>query len=190
MAADFYVKCALDPPLQLPERIETSRLVLRRPTEVDALAIFSAYTQDALVSRFMVWRPHSSATETQAFIESCIRAWDEASRWAYVLTEVGDSSAIGMLEARPKGFTLDLGYVLAVAHWGKGYMPEAVAALTEVAHEVGYYRVQAFCDVENRASQRTLEKAGFSREGRLERYMVHPNLSPEPRACFMYSKCR
>ncbi|MBX3619006.1 MAG: GNAT family N-acetyltransferase [Rhizobacter sp.] len=176
--------------MQLPERIETGRLVLRRPTDADALAIFSAYTQDVLVSRFLVWRPHSAVAEAQAFIESCISAWEEASRLAYVLVEAGSSSAIGMLEARPDGLTVDLGYVLARAHWGKGYMPEAVAALAEAALDVGYYRVQAFCDVENRASQRTLEKAGFTREGRLERYMVHPNISPVPRACFMYARCR
>lgn len=43
---------------------------------------------------------------------------------------------------------------------------------------------------ENHSSQRTLEKAGFAREGRMERYMIHPNISAEPRACFMYSRCR
>jgi [ribosomal protein S5]-alanine N-acetyltransferase len=52
------------------------------------------------------------------------------------------------------------------------------------------YRVHAACDVENIASQRALEKASFVREGRLERFTVHPNISPEPRPCFMYAKCR
>lgn len=176
--------------MQLPERIETPRLVLRRPVEADALAIFRAYTQDAAVSRFMVWRPHSSASETQAFIAACMAAWEEASRLAYVLAEAGSPSAIGMLEARPDGLTVDLGYVLSASHWGKGYMPEAVDAVAEAALAAGFFRVQAFCDVDNRASRRTLEKAGFSLEGRLERYMVHPNVSPEPRACCMYARCR
>ena len=174
----------------LPQRLETNRLLLRRPTEVDAGEIFRAYTQDPLVSRFMVWKPHSAEAETRIFITSCIAAWDEGSRLAYVLTESGCSSAIGMLEARIHGHTVDLGYVLTRAHWGKGYMPEAVAALAATALERGYFRVQAFCDVENRPSQRTLEKAGFAREGRLERYIVHRNISPEPRPCYMYAKCR
>ena len=138
----------------------------------------------------MVWKPHLSEAETRAFIASCIADWKEGARLPYVLTEVGSSSAIGMLEARIHGPTLDLGYVLARAHWGKGYMPEAVAALAGNALQQGHFRVQAFCDVENHPSQRTLEKAGFTREGRLERYMVHPNVSLEPRPCFMYSRCR
>lgn len=54
----------------------------------------------------------------------------------------------------------------------------------------GFFRVQASCDVDNIASQRALEKSGFVREGRLERLTVHPNISPEPRPCFMYARCR
>lgn len=154
------------------------------------MAIFSAYTQDPRVSRYMVWKPHTSIAETKTFIASCIAAWEEGSRFPYVLTEAGSSYAIGMLEARIQNLTVDLGYVLAPDHWGNGYMPEAIASLATTALTIGYFRVQAFCDVENHPSQRTLEKAGFSREGRLERYMVHPNLSPEPRPCFMYSRSR
>ena len=96
-----------------------------------------------------------------------------------------------MLEARPAGHQVDLGYVLAPAYWGRGYMPEAVRALAERAlGEGGFFRVQAFCDVENIPSQRTLEKAGFVREGRHERFIIHPNRSDEPRPCFMYARCR
>jgi RimJ/RimL family protein N-acetyltransferase len=53
-----------------------------------------------------------------------------------------------------------------------------------------FHRVQATCDVENTGSWRALEKAGFVREGRLERYTIHPNTDPEPRACYMYARCR
>ena len=96
-----------------------------------------------------------------------------------------------MLEARMQGTTVDIGYVLAPSHWGKGFMPEAIQALTGVAlQKPSVYRVQATCDTENVPSQRALEKSGFRREGRFERYTVHPNISPEPRACFMYAKCR
>ena len=174
----------------MPEQISTERLVLRRPIESDARDIFASYAQDARVSRFMVWQPHTSESTVSEFIGSCIDAWAGGTRLAYVLTELGTSSAIGMLDARLSGFTVDLGYVLAPAKWGKGYMPEAVAALAAEALRGEYFRVQAFCDIENRPSQRTLEKAGFNREGRLERFMVHPNVSLEPRPCFMYSKCR
>jgi [ribosomal protein S5]-alanine N-acetyltransferase len=53
-----------------------------------------------------------------------------------------------------------------------------------------FFRARATCDVENRPSARALEKSGCLREGRLERYIVHPNISPEPRACYLYARCR
>ena len=174
----------------MPQRLETSRLLLREPTVADAAEIFRSYTQDPLVCRFMIWRPHASEAESQGFVGACIAAWEQDSRRPFIITKAGSSAAIGMLEARLNGSTVDCGYVLARAHWGNGYMPEAVAALAAAALTAGYFRVQAFCDVENHPSQRTLEKAGFAREGRMERYIVHPNMSAEPRACFMYARCR
>jgi [ribosomal protein S5]-alanine N-acetyltransferase len=174
----------------LPKQTASRRLVLREPSEADAHDIFIAYAQDALVCRYMVWRPHTSESTVREFVASCIAAWDSGVRLPYIITEAGSCSAIGMIEARTSGFTVDLGYVLARSHWGKGYMPEAIAAVAGEALKLGYFRVQAFCDVENLPSQRALEKAQFTREGRLERFMVHPNVSPEPRPCYMYSKCR
>ena len=52
------------------------------------------------------------------------------------------------------------------------------------------WRLSATCDVENLASARVLEKAGLTREAILRRAIVRPNLSPEPRDAFMYSKVR
>jgi len=69
-------------------------------------------------------------------------------------------------------------------------MTEAIRAFTDAALRIpGIFRVQATCDVDNRASARALEKAGFSLEGRIERYMVHPNISSEPRPSFLYARC-
>jgi len=178
-------------PRLLPEQIDTKRLRLRKPALGDARSIFQAYAQDSEVCRFMVWTPHASETATREFIESCIEAWTAESRLPYVIAERSSNVAIGMIEARMLGTAADIGYVLAKVHWGKGLMPEAISALADATLEIpGTYRVQATCDTENIPSQRALEKSGFTREGRLERYTVHPNISPEPRACFMYSKFR
>jgi len=178
-------------PRLLPDQIDTKHLRLRKPELVDARSIFQAYTQDSDVCRFMVWTPHASETATREFIESCIEAWTGKSRLPYVIAERNSNVAIGMIEARMLGTAVDIGYVLARPHWGKGLMPEAISALANAALESPeIYRVQATCDTENIPSQRALEKSDFIREGRLERYTVHPNMSPEPRACFMYAKFR
>ena len=175
----------------LPEHIKTARLQLRPPEASDAPAIFRAYARDADVCRYMVWTPHDCEDATRDFITSCIDAWHAGNRLPFILTERTSNIAIGMLEARWSGTMIDIGYVLAKAHWRKGFMPEAVTALTATAlANDRIFRVQATCDVENLASQRTLEKSGYVREGRLERHAVLPNLSPQPRAAFLYAKCR
>jgi ribosomal-protein-alanine N-acetyltransferase len=175
----------------LPDHIDSARLRLRKPKLSDARAIFLAYMQDAEVCHFMTWTPHASQAATEGFMEWCVNAWTTGSCLPYVITEHGDDVAIGTIDARMLGTTIEIGYVLARQHWGKGFMPEAITALSSRALESpGIYRVQATCDVENIPSQRALKKAGFTREGRLERYLVHPNIAPEPRACFMYARTR
>ncbi|MDR7151270.1 RimJ/RimL family protein N-acetyltransferase [Hydrogenophaga palleronii] len=176
----------------LPRTFETERLIARLPRAADAALLFASYTSDPKVGRYLMWTPHQSVAETERFISDCIAAVEAGTRFPYVLaTREQPNDPIGMLEARASQHTVDLGYVLAPKYWGQGLMPEAVRGLTEWAlSQERFYRVQAFCDVENKASQRTLEKAGFAQEGRHERYVVHPNLSPEPRACYMYGRCR
>lgn len=178
-------------PHVLPDEFSTPRLGMRRPVLADARALFESYTQDPMVCRFMIWAPHASEANTREFVEWSVEAWKTGSQLPYVIAERNSDRAIGMIEARMQGTAVEIGYVLARAHWGKGFMPEAIQALTGIAlADAGIFRVHATCDVENTASQRALEKAGFNREGRLERYTVHPNVSPEPRASFTYAKCR
>ena len=176
----------------LPATFETPRLLARLPMQADAARIFASYATKPEVSRFMVWRPHVELSTTEAFISECIAAVSAGTRLPYVLSERGAPEAvIGMLEARPFSYKVDLGYVLTPSVWGRGYMPEAISALTTLAlQSEEVFRVLAFCDVENTPSQRALEKASFLREGRLERFFIHPNVSPEPRPCYMYAKCK
>jgi [ribosomal protein S5]-alanine N-acetyltransferase len=176
----------------LPTIFQTPRLQARLPIPSDAAAIFKAYTSKPEVARYMMWVKHMALADSEAFISGCIAAVQSGTRFPYVLSEQHNPTApIGMLEARPSGHKIDLGYVLAPELWGRGYMPEAVSALAANARgSLGFFRVQAFCDVDNAPSRRTLEKAGFIREGRHERFNVHPNLSAEPRPCYMFAKCR
>jgi RimJ/RimL family protein N-acetyltransferase len=99
-----------------------------------------------------------------------------------------ETRLLGAAEIRIDRFKVDLGYVLARSEWGKGYMPEAAQALISWAlGQEEIYRVWAVCDVENRASARVMEKVGMQREGILKRWVIHPNISTEPRDCYCYA---
>ena len=74
---------------------------------------------------------------------------------------------------------------------GKGYMTEAARAIIHWAfQQPTIYRVYATTGVDNIASQRVMEKAGMQREGLLRKYIVHPNISDEPRDSYMYAIVR
>ncbi len=71
------------------------------------------------------------------------------------------------------------------------YVTEAAKAIVDWASSIeSLYRVWAVCDIENKASSRALEKVGMHREGILSRYIVHPNISPESRDCYVYARVR
>ena len=161
---------------------------MRSPTISDSESIFQSYAQDSEVTRFLIWRPHTSINQTSDFLAGCLEAWKGDSRFPYVISLKGTDLAIGMIEIRLEAFTADLGYAIGRAFWGKGYMTEAVHALIEWAlAQDSIFRVWAECDVANTASARVLEKAGMQREGTLRREIIHPAISPEPRDCYLYA---
>jgi len=175
----------------LPAAIETPRLKLRAPNVSDAQSMFDAYTQDAEVAKYMVWQPHASLENTREFIAGRVAQWNDGSAFPYIVTLKANGQLIGMLEARKLGHIVNIGYVLARKLWGQGLMVEAIQAFTALALRLPeVYRVEATCDVDNRLSARALEKGGFLREGRLGRHTIHPNISAEPRDCFIYAACR
>jgi len=175
----------------LPDGFETTRLILRPIAREDALPIFAGYAQDPEVVRYVMWRPHRSLADTEAYISDCLAAPADKSR-TYALLARAEGHLLGSFALRrPEPHRLDCGYVLARRHWGRGLMTEA---LTEVAgwamRQDEIWRIGAVCDVENPASARVMEKAGLAREGILRRWLVHPNISPEPRDCFSYALTR
>lgn len=178
--------------LSLPDQLHTPRLTLRAPRASDAVHLFAAYTQDSVVARYMTWRPQTLLSQTEAFIDYCMQGWAAGRSRPYLLVPHDhDDVPVGMLDARLQGHTIDIGYVLQRSRWGEGLMPEAIVAFAGMALALPeYFRIQATCDTENQASARTLEKSGFLREGRLERHTILPNLSPAPRASFMYARCK
>lgn len=176
--------------MQAPERIETSRLVMRRPRPVDAETIFTRYASDPEVTRFVAWPRHRSLDDTKAFL-----AWSEAEwrRWPagpYLIELKADGLLIG-----GSGFAFETpwrastGYVLARDAWGCGYATETLGAIAALAPGLGLRRLYALCDPDHGASWRVLERCGFAREGRLRRHAELPNLRPgEPSDLLCYAR--
>jgi [ribosomal protein S5]-alanine N-acetyltransferase len=173
-----------------PEQISTERLHLRKPRMDDAPAVFDGWAKYPEVTRFLTWHPHQSIEQSEALMKRSIDGWDGDTNFRYLL-EIKESGALaGMIELRleKEPFKMSFGYTGAYAQWGKGYMTEAVrASINWAFQQPDICRVYATADVENIPSQRVMEKAGLQREGLLRKESIHPNISSEPRDCYIYA---
>lgn len=168
--------------------IELDRLILRPPAEADAPAIYRNWASDPEVTRYLVWAPHSSVEDTLAFVRFVEGSWRNGSEHTWLICHRIDGGPIGSISLRKAGTRAGLGYALARAQWGQGLMVEAARKVVALAlADPAIREVGAFCDVENTASARVLEKLGMTRQELLKRWLVHPTISPEPRDCYFYA---
>ncbi|XP_044985291.1 uncharacterized protein LOC123452654 [Hordeum vulgare subsp. vulgare] len=139
-------------------------------SDVDAMM---AWTSDPEVATFCRWEPCASTEALLAHIRDTVLP----HQWFRAIYLAGDGRPVGAVSLEPTADRCrgELGYVVARAHWGRGVATAAVrCALAAVFGEVaGLARVEALVDVDNPASQRVVEKAGFRREGVLRRHYWH-----------------
>ena len=171
-----------------PERFETSRLVLRKPTFADAEAVFIRYASDPEVTRYLGWPRHQSVDDTKAFLNFSDAEWSRWPAGPYLIEPHSGHKLLGST-----GLTFEVpsravtGYVLARDAWGKGYATEALTAIVEIAEGLGVIQLYALCHPDHPTSARVLEKCGFRLEKRLEQFAEFPNLNPGRReACLRY----
>jgi [ribosomal protein S5]-alanine N-acetyltransferase len=161
------------------ERIETSRLVLRRPLPSDASEVFERYASDPEVTMFLGWPRHRTVADTLAFVRFSDEEWDRWPAGPYVIASRVDGRLLGStglaFEAPDRAMT---GYVLAKDAWGQGYATEALQAIVDLARRLCVVRLYALCHPQHRASWRVLEKCGFTCEGTWHDHAEFPNLAP------------
>jgi RimJ/RimL family protein N-acetyltransferase len=167
-----------------PRRLETERLLLRRPIINDAQMIFERYAGDPVVTRYMSWATHRTVADTYAFL-----AWSEADweLWPAGSFLIFSKDADGLLlGGTGLSFRTPVsavtGYVLAQDAWGQGFATEALRAMVELARQTGVTRLEAECHAEHRASAHVLEKCGFYCEGILRAHTEFPNFAQGSRS--------
>lgn len=160
--------------LQHPPTIALDGVRLRPLRMTDAEALH-AYLRNPSVTELTSY-PAVSMPMVEAMIARSLSRWaaGDLSKWGVALQH--DDRLVGTCgfnEWSPVHRWAELAYDLAQDHWGKGLMPQAVAAVLQWAFQRDQVdRVQAFVRVDNRRSERLLERSGFLREGCLRGYRV------------------
>jgi ribosomal-protein-alanine N-acetyltransferase len=147
--------------LALP--IETARLRLREFVPSDFDAIY-AYSADPRVTKYLFFGPRD-ADGTADYLEGLLESQRELprSRFELAVEESASGCVIGACDLSViERNVIDLGYMLGVAHWGRGYATEIAVALADAAFfDLRAERVISTVDVNNKASMRVLEKLGM-----------------------------
>jgi RimJ/RimL family protein N-acetyltransferase len=143
--------------------ITTERLLLRRLTLAEARAVA------ALDREGRQWAPDYPTEGDLVVAGIAVEAgehYDESSEFGVFQVLVRDSGevvgGIGFIHPPEQG-AVEVGYGLAESARGQGLATEALRAVVERASQLGATTVVAMTAVDNIASQRVLERLGFTR---------------------------
>lgn len=146
-------------------QLRTERLLLREYTTNDFDAVH-AFASDQRIAKFVEWGPNTTA-DTKKFLETCVAAQSDPQRENFTLAlTIPHGAPIGSVGLSLSGGKGEIGYVIAVNCWGRGYATEAAESLLRLGlEEFGLSEITATCRPDNVASARVLEKIGMTRNG-------------------------
>jgi len=143
----------------MAEEIRTERLLLRRATYDDAVAMHRIMS-NPVAMRYWSNPPHKTLDETKRWVASMVEV-DPALSDDFIITLDGD--LIGKFGAWRLP---EFGFLIDPAHWGKGYASEAMIAFIEHRRKKGATELIADVDPRNLSSIMLLARHGFMETGR------------------------
>ncbi|MBK0027395.1 GNAT family N-acetyltransferase [Stenotrophomonas sp. S48] len=161
--------------------LHSARLVLSPIRRDDAAALY-ALQSDAEVMRWWNHPAWTRPAEARAQIDDDLAAQATGTQLKLAVRESIDGPLLGICVV----FALDrdarraeIGYLLAPAQQGQGYMHEALQRLLDYLFQtLRLHRVEAELDPRNAPSAHVLERLGFAREGLLrQRWRIQGELA-------------
>lgn len=154
-----------------PTEILTERLRLRAPKRGDVTALHEAIAET--LADLVPWLPWARSdhgpAETRRYLRAARGAWSRQSAFEFVI-ELRDTGRVAGVTSLHRvdwvRAAAGLGYWVRRSEWNRGVATEAASAA--LAHALGglrLHRIEALVALENKTSQRVVEKLGFVREG-------------------------
>ncbi|MBG6239485.1 RimJ/RimL family protein N-acetyltransferase [Mycetocola sp. CAN_C7] len=112
--------------------LETDRLILDAPTDSDIPYIY-AYCQDELIQHYTTVPQPYRLADAEGFLTKVVRpGWESGTELTWALRRQNEPTILGVLSLRDWNETQAMvGFWLGAPWRGNGYMPEAVAAVTD-----------------------------------------------------------
>jgi ribosomal-protein-alanine N-acetyltransferase len=151
-------------PTQFPQ-LETERLVLGALTLEDKAGVFGNFS-DEEVTRYLM-QPFTSLEQAESIIKAFLEEYEQGAGATWAIRLKRDGAFIGTCSCELKpGFRGELGFDLSKAHWGRGYMSEAIGAIVAYGFEsLELTRIEAHTVLLNSRAIHLLKRLGFQVDG-------------------------
>ena len=173
------------------KRLETERLILRQILKDDTAHYYKEILSDAQRLYYLDRDCAANIREAEILVENILSLYREGDYFFWVIEQKSTSETVGYVWiSHMENFRrlAEIEYVACKSAEGHGYMTEAVKRVFDyLLSEVGYFRIEAVCNVENTASARVMEKSGMGFEGILRGRAKIKNADGNPGDLRLYS---
>ncbi|BDU25911.1 GNAT family N-acetyltransferase [Flavobacterium sp. GSB-24] len=150
--------------------VETERLILDEVNDGDVKEVFELRSNPETmkyIPRPLV-KDREDAMEHIKMIKEKIEN-NTGINWAIRLKDNSKLlGIIGFYRLQPENYRAEIGYIILPEFQGKGLVPEAVTRLIKFGFEdLRLHSIEAVIDPENYASEKVLQKCGFTKEAHL-----------------------
>jgi ribosomal-protein-alanine N-acetyltransferase len=146
----------------------TQRLHLRGVLPRDKAGLHACFG-DVESMRYWNFPASKTVTETERTLGWLAKTSSPYDHLAWTIADRTHDQCIGMVNyhhREVRNRRLEIGYIIARKHQGRGFGTEAVQALIQYCtDELAVHRIEALIHPENTASTRLVERLGFRREG-------------------------
>ncbi|MDO9086363.1 MAG: GNAT family N-acetyltransferase [Anaerolineaceae bacterium] len=157
--------------LDIPEQFESEKLLIRVPRPGDGAILQEAYLES--YPRLKPWFPwaqnESSVEEREIFVREQYARFIKKEDMMLFLILKNENKLIGCSGLHSQKWdvpSFEIGYWVRTGYEGKGYILEAVNAITKFGFEIlKANRIFIRCDIENIRSQSVAKRAGYMYEG-------------------------
>jgi RimJ/RimL family protein N-acetyltransferase len=129
---------------------------------------FEALTRDPDVLRYTRVPAERGARFVAGWIAGYAQGWRDGARAGFAVLGVDGEflGMVGLIRIEWDQLEAEIGYVIAPAARGRGIAGRAIGLISRWGvDELGLARIEAVIDVENEASLKVAERAGYKREG-------------------------
>lgn len=140
----------------------------------DGLADMHEYSKNPEFYKYFEYEPFKTIEETKKYLNKLIELSKSPTNHFWFIKYKKDKKIIGTFGVRnidEKRNSAEIGYGISPNFWNKGFFSEALKmVLKYLFYELNFFRVYAITQHNNHPSIKSLENAGFTKEGILRKF--------------------